>query len=224
MIMTTKFYAPAVIAGGALSLSLAISAGAAHAVPISISLDGFNRDNGDTFLSAVAATGTGNINDGETLPFGQTVNVTSSNSLTTFTSSIDRSFILTVDGASQSETVAQTATVSFREIQGDGGGPGGSLTFARDSEVTDPSPFSFSFGGVGSFTVDIGGGSESRSASNLSSISDGSLVLPINVSFTAEAPPEPEPEPSPIPLPAGLPLLIGGLGAFAALRGLGCRS
>lgn len=205
-----------VIGLGATALCLTISAGAAHAISINLTLDGFSVNNGSTSVTASELVEIGNVIDGGTLSFGQTFSVTSDGNSPGVSQSITRQLALSVDGSLSTEMLDQDVSVSFRSIQGDGGGPSGSLTFARDTTFEDPNTFSFTFTGVGVFEVDVGGADQTTSSSTSSNFSDGSGVLPINVSFTAE----PEPEPSPVPLPAALPLLIGGLGALGALRSL----
>lgn len=205
-----------VIGLGATALCLAISAGAAHAISINLTLEGFSVNNSSTSVTASALSETGDVVDGDTLSFGQVFTVTGDFTTTDLSRSIDRQLSFKAGGSTQFATVGQNLDVSFRSIQGDGSGPSGSLTFARDTTFTDPGTVSFTFTGIGLFEVDVGGADQTTSSSTSSNFSDGSGVLPISVSFTAE----PEPEPSPVPLPAGLPLLIGGLGALGALRSL----
>ena len=227
MIMTTKFYAPAVTACGALSLSLALAAGSAQAVTVDLDIAGitetFSQGQGSTStLSVSALSGTGEVSDGNTIPFSQLFTIDGFTNGLDETRSIDRTLSVAVDGNTQSQTLAQTARVRGVQVNIDGGGGPDNVQFQQRAALSDPAPLSFVFDGVGTFDVDVGGDSATTFFQTSSTTASGSL--PVSVTFSAEAQPEPEPGPSPIPLPAGLPLLIGGLGAFAALRGLGRRS
>lgn len=229
MVMTKKFYARAVIAGGAMSLSLALAAGSAQAVTVDLDIAGttetYPAGQGST-LSVSSLSETGEVSDGNTITFSQLFTIDGFTDGLDTTRSIDRTLSFSVDGNTQSQTLAQTARVRGARITIDGGGGPDNIQFRQSAILSNPAPLSFVFDGVGTFEVDVGGNSATTFFQTTPQTA--SAALPVNVLFTAEATPEPEPEPepgpSPIPLPAGFPLLIAALGAFGALRGMSRKS
>lgn len=225
MVAKTKFYAPAMMIGGAMSLSLAFAAGSAQAVAINLDIAGANEffDSGGTSTLIVSARDASrNVTDGNPVTLTQNFTIDGFTNGLDETRAIDRTLTFAVGDVSQSQTLAQTATVTGELVSIDGGGSPDNTRFRQRATLSDPDPLSFVFDGVGTFEVDVDGDSASTFFATTSETASGNL--PVTVLFTAEATPEPEPDPSPIPLPAGLPLLIGALGAFGALRGMSRKS
>lgn len=206
---------------GAAAICFAISAGSAQAVTFNLDIAGTTETfsgGGSSTLSVNALSGSDDVADGATVSFDQIFTIDGFTNGLDETRNIDRTLTFAVDGVSQSQTLSQTARVFGETVSIDGGGSPDNTRFRQVAILSDPGALSFVFAGVGTFEVDVDGDSVVSLFAITSTTATGNL--PVMVSFTAEPAPEPEPGPSPIPLPASLPLLIGTLAAFGALRGL----